>query len=171
MRSWISRIATGRSIAAGSSAARSATSRRNSRPRSDVGTAGPGNVKLPEWARHVRLARMALSSRTAAAALALTALSASPLASQVRRTLDRNDPQAQLMGYYATVLQFSPVGLADKDGRLEIGVAGSPVPSPSLSARAGGFGGNQPQGAHQGPVLSRLGASAGGRARRGRAGG
>lgn len=99
---------------------------------------------------------MALSSRSPAGALALLLLAAAPLAAQVRRTLDRNDPQAQLMGYYATVLQFSPVGLADRDGRLEIGVAGSLIPGLSLSDRLVGFGGTKPEDANKCPVFPRL---------------
>jgi len=99
---------------------------------------------------------MALSSRTSAGALALLVLGSGPLAAQARRTLDRNDPQAQLMGYYATVMQFSPVGLADKDGRLEIGVAGSVIPSLPLSDRLVGFGGTKPEDANKCPIFPRL---------------
>ena len=113
-------------------------------------------MKLPELARHVRLARMALSSRSPAGALALLVLAAAPLAAQARRTLDRFDPEAQLMGYFATVMQFSPIGLADKDGRLEIGVAGSIIPSLSLSDRLVGFGGTKPEDANKCPIFPRL---------------
>ncbi|MFI5279940.1 MAG: hypothetical protein ACHQU1_05565 [Gemmatimonadales bacterium] len=99
---------------------------------------------------------MALSSRSSAGALALLVLAAAPLAAQTRRTLDRNDPEALLMGYYAAVMQFSPIGLADKDGRLEIGVAGSIIPSLSLSDRLVGFGGTKPEDANKCPIFPRL---------------
>ena len=99
---------------------------------------------------------MALSSRSPAGALALLVLAAAPLAAQARRTLDRNDPQALLLGYYAAVMQFSPIGLADKDGRLEIGVAGSIIPNLSLADRLVGFGGTKPEDANKCPVFPRL---------------
>src|SRR5262249_58419884 len=122
------------------------------------GTAGPGNLKLPWMARHVRLARMCLSSR-GFALTAVLATTAAPAAAQVRRTLDRNDPQAQLMGYYAAAMAFSPIGLPDKDGRLEIGATGSLIPSLSLEDRLVAFGGTKAEDSNKCPLFPRLVAS------------
>lgn len=68
-----------------------------------------------------------------------------PLAAQSRRTLSRRDPETQLMGYYAAVMQFTPVGVSGRDGRLEIGGAVSYIPTISLEDRTVGFGGTKPE--------------------------
>lgn len=99
---------------------------------------------------------MPLSSRTLTGCGLLLAVSASPAAAQARRSLDRNDPQAQLMSYYATVMQFTAVGLADKSGRLEVGIAGSFIPPLSLEDRLVGFGGTKAEDANKCPIFPRL---------------
>jgi len=104
---------------------------------------------------------MRLSSRTLTGCALLLAAGTSPGGAQARRSLDRNDPQAQLMGYYAAVMQFSAVGLADRSGRLQIGAAGSFIPSLSLADRLVGFGGTKPEDANKCPIFPRLVAARG----------
>ena len=80
---------------------------------------------------------------------------------QSRRTLGRGEPEAQLLGYYAAVMQFTPVGLPSKDGRLEIGGAVSLIPAVSLEDRTVGFGGTKTEETNFCPVFPRLTASKG----------
>lgn len=110
-------------------------------------------------ARHVRLASMRLS-RTILGGAALFLLS-SPLAAQARRVLAKDDPEAQLMGYYASVMQFTPVGLPNRDGRLEIGGAATLIPSVSQEDRLVGFGGTKTENTNLCPVFPRLTVSKG----------
>lgn len=101
----------------------------------------------------MRLSRIGIAAALAGASLAGGA------SAQTRRTLDRNDPEALLMGYYAAVLQFTPVGLPDSAGRLEIGGAASFIPTISQSDRTAGFGGTKVENTNLCPVYPRLTAS------------
>ena len=104
---------------------------------------------------------MRLSSRTAGLALLITAASASSLAAQQRRTLADNDPQVQLMGYYAATMQFGFVGMPDRGGRFEVGGTIAYIPAVSLEDRTVGFGGTKPEGSNLCPMYPRLTAAKG----------
>ena len=117
-----------------------------------------GQRVLAEVARHVRLPRMRLS-RIATLWAAAAALIVGVASAQARRTLDRNDPEAQLMDYYAAVMQFTPIGLPDSSGRLEIGGSASLIPSISQADRTAGFGGTKIENTNLCPVYPRLTAS------------
>ena len=58
----------------------------------------------------------------------LVSLLTSPAAAQERRTLGRGDPETQVLGYYAAVLQFHAAGLPDRDGRLAVSAGASYLP-------------------------------------------
>lgn len=60
-----------------------------------------------------------------------------------RRTVESGAPEAQLMGYYAAVMQFTPVGLPAKAGRIEIGGAATYIPAIPDEDRLAGFGGTK----------------------------
>jgi hypothetical protein len=94
-------------------------------------------------------------SRIAFPCLALFGAAAS-LPAQTRRVLSRDNPEAQLMGYYAAVMQFTPVGLPNRDGRLEIGGAATFIPPVSLEDRLAGFGGTKTENTNLCPVFPRL---------------
>ncbi len=108
--------------------------------------------------RHVRLAGVSLSSRTALTALLLTA-GAVALSAQERRHLPSGDPQAQVLGYYAAIMEFTPVGLADRAGRWEVGGSLGFIPPLSAEDRAVGFGGTKLEDTNRCPVFPRLTAS------------
>jgi len=97
----------------------------------------------------MRLSRTALVS-------GVLLLAASSLPAQARRVLAKGDPEAQLMGYYAAVMQFTPVGLPNREGRLEIGGALSLIPSVSYEDRLVGFGGTKTENTNLCPVFPRL---------------
>jgi opacity protein-like surface antigen len=78
-----------------------------------------------------------------------------------RRTLASDDPETQLMGYYAAVMQFTPVGLPSKSGSFEIGGAASFIPAISLSDRTAGFGGTKVENTNLCSVFPRITASKG----------
>ncbi len=98
-------------------------------------------------------------SRIATFLVAASAVIVTGAAAQARRTLDRNDPEAQLMDYYAAIMQFTPVGLPDSGGRLEIGGAASLIPSISQEDRTAGFGGTKIENTNLCPVYPRITAS------------
>jgi hypothetical protein len=95
------------------------------------------------------------------ATLLLAVAGALPLASQQRRTLADDDPQVQLMGYYAASMQFGAIGLPDRAGRLELGGSVALIPSVSLADRTVGFGGTKPEESNLCPVYPRLTAAKG----------
>lgn len=95
------------------------------------------------------------------AALLIAAAGTSPLVAQQRRSLDRHDPQSQLMGYYAASMQFGAIGMPDHAGRLELGGAVTLIPSVSLADRTVGFGGTKPEDSNLCPVYPRLTAARG----------
>jgi len=104
---------------------------------------------------------MCLSSRTARITLLIAAAGVSSLAAQQRRTLADNDPQVQLMGYYAATMQFGFVGMPDRAGRLEVGGTMALIPTVSLEDRTVGFGGTKPEESNLCPVYPRLTAAKG----------
>src|SRR6185295_14843984 len=99
-------------------------------------------------------------SRIALPCIALLGAAAS-LPAQTRRVLSRDNPEAQLMGYYAAVMQFTPVGLPNREGRLEIGGAASFIPPVSQEDRLAGFGGTKTENTNLCPVFPRLTAAKG----------
>ncbi len=105
--------------------------------------------------RHVRLTAVPLSSRNLLAATFLLA-SAGALDAQQRRQLPTSDPQAQVMGYYAAIMEFTPVGLAEASGRWEIGGSLGFIPALSAEDRAVGFGGTKLEDTNRCPVFPRL---------------
>jgi hypothetical protein len=111
-------------------------------------------------ARHVRLAHMRLS-RMIAILAALAATLPGPLGAQARRELGRGDPETQLLGYYAAVMQFTPVGLPSREGRFELGGAGTLIPRISDEDRRVGFGGTKTENTNICPVYPRITASYG----------
>jgi hypothetical protein len=100
-------------------------------------------------------------SRTVFAVGVLVSLHAGALGAQGRRVLANGDPEAQLMGYYAAVMQFTPVGLPSRDGRFEFGGTGTVIPAVSLQDRIVGFGGTKAEHSNLCPVYPRLTASKG----------
>ena len=100
---------------------------------------------------------MPLSSRR----LVLAALTlATPALAQGRRALPSGHPQAQLMGYYAAVMEFSPAGMLSPAGRIEVGAEATYIPRLSVSDRLVGFGGTKSENTNFCPVLPRLRAAA-----------
>jgi len=104
---------------------------------------------------------MHLPGRLQAATLALAAGLVAPAFAQARRQLPSGDPQAQLMGYYATAMAFSPAGLPDPHGRWEIGGAAGIIPSLPLGDRTVGFGGTKTENSNLCPLYPRLVAAKG----------
>ncbi len=90
------------------------------------------------------------------AALA-AALLGSSASAQSRRQLDPSDPQAQLLGYYAAAVNFTPVGLP----RPGFGVGGALGMIPSLTAEEQrvGFGGTKTEDTNRCGVYPRVTAS------------
>jgi hypothetical protein len=98
-----------------------------------------------------------LSSRSLILAALAAALHTVPSAAQGRRTLDPESPQAQLLGYYAAVMSFTPVGLP-RPGFSFGGTLGL-VPDLSAEDRRVGFGGTKTEDTNRCPVYPRLAAS------------
>jgi len=95
-----------------------------------------------------------LSSRNPVLAALAAAILAAPAAAQSRRTLDPSDPQAQLLGYFATAMSFTPVGLPHPG--FSIGGALGLIPDLSAEERRVGFGGTKGEAANRCPVYPRL---------------
>jgi opacity protein-like surface antigen len=95
-----------------------------------------------------------LSSRSAAFAAVLVALVAAPAAAQSRRQLDPSDPQAQLLGYYAAAVSFSPVGLLQPG--FSVGGAVGMIPALSAEEQRVGFGGTKSEDTNRCSVYPRL---------------
>lgn len=74
--------------------------------------------------------------------------------------LASDNPEAQLMGYYAAVMQFTPTGLMPLGSRLELGGDLTFIPSLSEADRTVGFGGTKLEKTNFCPVLPRLRAGA-----------
>jgi hypothetical protein len=111
---------------------------------------------LASEARHVRFAGVPLSSRSLAFAALAAAVLAVPARAQERRTLDPSDPQAQLLGYYAAAMTFTPVGLP-RPG-FSLGGALGLIPDLSAEEQRVGFGGTKGEDANRCPVYPRLSA-------------
>ena len=79
-----------------------------------------------------------------------------PATAQVRRTLDPSNPQAQLLGYYAAAMTFTPVGLP-RPG-FSVGGALGFIPDLSAEDQRVGFGGTKDENANRCPVYPRLAA-------------
>src|SRR3954471_12843989 len=92
---------------------------------------------------------------------AIFGASATRADAQTRRTLSHGDPETQLLGYYAAIMQFTPVGLPSREGRFELGGAATLIPYISDQDRLLGFGGNQQENTNICPVYPRLTASMG----------
>ncbi len=114
-------------------------------------------MRLAEVAADVRLARMSVSS-TWVALVVLVVLS-SPAPAQQRRALASDDPQAQVMGYYAATMLMTPVGLAGRG--VAVGGELTFIPDLSDEERRVGFGGTKLEQTNLCPVLPRLRASYG----------
>jgi hypothetical protein len=95
------------------------------------------------------------------AAAALMAAGTHAASAQARRTLSHGDPETQLLGYYAAVMQFTPVGLPARQGRFELGGAATLIPYISEEDRLVGFGGTKRENTNICPVYPRLTASMG----------
>ncbi|MBI4541465.1 MAG: hypothetical protein HY705_00355 [Gemmatimonadetes bacterium] len=96
---------------------------------------------------------MPLSSRFAGVLMLAVSTAAG---AQERRQLSADNPQAQLMGYYAAVMQFTPTGLHDPAARLELGAEATYIPSLSERDRLVGFGGTKQEDTNFCPVFPRL---------------
>ncbi|HWO89667.1 MAG TPA: hypothetical protein VNL98_11015 [Gemmatimonadales bacterium] len=94
---------------------------------------------------------MPLSSRTTAALLLMCAV---PLAAQQRRSLASDDPQAQVMGYFAAVMQLTPSGQVPMANA--VGGELTWIPELSDAERRVGFGGTKDENTNLCPVLPRL---------------
>ena len=105
-------------------------------------------------ARQVRFAAVTLSSRRLLPAALGAVLIAAPAAAQQRRALSSGDPQADLLGYYAAAMSFTPVGLP-QPGFAAGGTFGY-IPSLSLEERRVGFGGTKAEDANRCPAYARL---------------
>ena len=92
------------------------------------------------------------------AALAVS-LGGRPAEGQDRRSLGHSDPETQLMGFHAAVLQFHAAGLPDRGGRLAISAAATYVPSLSTEEQTVSFGGTQTVDANLCGAMTRFGAS------------
>ena len=97
---------------------------------------------------------MSLSTRSLGAGLLLAALAG--VAQAQRRELASDNPQARLMGYYAAVMQFTPVGMPAAGSQFELGGELSYIPSLSAQDRLVGFGGLKAEQTNFCPVLPRL---------------
>jgi hypothetical protein len=89
--------------------------------------------------------------------VALAAALAVPAAAQSRRQLDPSDPQAQLLGYYAAAVNFTPVGLL-RPG-FSVGGALGMIPSLTAEEQRVGFGGTKSEHANRCGVYPRMTAS------------
>jgi opacity protein-like surface antigen len=81
-------------------------------------------------------------------------LIATPAVAQDRRQLDPSDPQAQLLGYYAAAVNFTPVGLP-RPGFSAGGALGM-IPSLSDEEQRVGFGGTKTEDTNRCSVYPRL---------------
>ncbi len=97
-----------------------------------------------------------MSSRSLVLAALAAALHAVPAAAQGRRILDPSNPQAQLLGYYAAAMSFSPVGLP-RPG-FSIGGTLGLVPDLAAEDRRVGFGGTKTEDTNRCPAFPRLAA-------------
>ena len=104
---------------------------------------------------------MPLPTRILCTTLALAAAPVCLGLAQQRRILPSGDAQAQLMGYYAAAMGFSPVGLPDPHGRWEVGASLGFIPSLPVGDRAVGFGGTKVEDSNLCPVYPRLVAAKG----------
>lgn len=114
------------------------------------------NAGRAVWSRGVR------GTAPCAAAVAALWLVLAPAESRAQpsRTLPPGDPQAQVMGYFAAVMQFTPIGLPDAAARWEVGGELTYIPALSPSEQLVGFGGTKPEATNFCPVFPRLRASA-----------
>lgn len=85
------------------------------------------------------------------------ALLAAPARAQSRTQLDPSDPQAQLLGYYAAAVSFSPVGLP-RPG-FSVGGAVGMIPSLTAEEQRVGFGGTKSEDTNRCSAYPRLVAS------------
>lgn len=98
---------------------------------------------------------MPLSSRRLLVA-AVLAFAPALAAAQGRRVLASDNPETQLMGYYAAVMQFAPSGLMPLGSRIEVGGDLTFIPPLSAADRTVGFGGTKQEKTNFCPVLPRL---------------
>lgn len=104
--------------------------------------------------RHVRLALVPLSSRISGPALLVALLAYAVPAQAQRRMLATDNPEAQIMGYYAAVMTFSPIGVSVPG--FSVGGELSFIPNLSENDRRVGFGGTKLEDTNRCPVLPRL---------------
>lgn len=98
-------------------------------------------------------------SRMLPVVLAVAALAsgvAGAVRAQGRRELAGDHAQAQLMGYYAAVMGFTPVGQVGDGERWVVGGALTFIPRLSMHDRTVGFGGTKAEDANLCPVYPRL---------------
>lgn len=94
--------------------------------------------------------------RVSCASLVVATVMASGLRSQARRELASSHAQARLMGYFAAVMGFTPVGQAEAGERWILGGALTFIPRLSARDRTVGFGGTKAEDANLCPVYPRL---------------
>jgi hypothetical protein len=94
--------------------------------------------------------------------LAPLLIAASSALAQERRvdTLASGDPEAQVMGYYAAVMHFTPAGFPDRAARWEVGGEAAYLPSLSAEQQTVGFRGTKAENTNFCPVFPRLRAAA-----------
>jgi hypothetical protein len=91
----------------------------------------------------------------------LLLLAGGRLDAQARRSLETSEPETQLLGYYSAIMQFTPVGLPARDGRLELGGAATRIPTVSFEDRQVAFGGTKTEDTNFCPGFFRLTAAKG----------
>ena len=96
------------------------------------------------------------SSRVPFVLLVLLVATAAGARAQARRELASGHAQAQLMGYFAAVMGFTPVGQLGDGERWAVGGALTFIPALSTHDRAVGFGGTKAEDANLCPVYPRL---------------
>lgn len=98
---------------------------------------------------------MSLSTRSLGAASLLVAALAGAARAQ-RRELAADHPQSRLMGYYAAVVHFTPTGLPNPAGGIEVGGELTFIPSLTAEERLVGFGGTKGEETNSCRVFPRL---------------
>jgi hypothetical protein len=99
---------------------------------------------------------MPLIRRWFGAAALVAAAPLSVAVAQERRSLPSSAAESQLMGYYAAVMHFTPVGLPDAAGHWELGGVLAYIPDLPAEDRRVGFGGTKLEESNLCPVYPRL---------------
>lgn len=102
---------------------------------------------------------MPLSSRRLAIAILIGGAAGLEAQQRPVERLAPSRPEVQLMGYYAAVMHFSPVGLSERGRRWEIGGEAAYLPNLSAEDQQVGFNGTKAEETNFCPVFPRLRAS------------